>query len=108
MAKRSAIPDYGIEYPDYEYREWPKQVGLDANGDQILAKDQAEYDQLLPDVVFPQVMGRDKHGKDVIAYLPRDLDWKKDQVVKTSVPTTDEENSLQPKRGPGRPRSEAA
>jgi hypothetical protein len=107
---RSAIPDFGMEYPEYEYREWPKHIGLDKDGEQLVAKDQAEHDRLLPDVAFPKLMGKDKHGKDVIAQIPRDLDWKKDQLVKTSVPET--ENALTDeapvRRGPGRPRAEAA
>jgi len=78
---RSAIPDFGIEYPEYKYDPWPRQVGLDAHGEQIVANDQKEYDELLPTVVFPKIMGKDKAGKDVIAYIPRDLSWKKDQVV---------------------------
>jgi len=78
---RSAIPDFGIEYPPYEYHPWPKQVGLDADGEQIVAHNQDEYDELLPTIVFPKIMGKDKNGKDVIARIPRDLEWLKGQVV---------------------------
>lgn len=121
---RSIHPDFGTEYPPYEYHPWPKQVGLDENGEQLVANNQAEYDALKPSVHFPRVMGKDKSGNEVIAYIPRDLEWKKSQVVKTSVPTaggevvnalTGEEstdkavNDIAVKRGPGRPpKSEAA
>jgi hypothetical protein len=78
---RSAIPDFGIEYPPYEYKAWPKYVGLDAEGAALIAKDQKEYDEFLPIRVFPKLMGKDKAGKDVIAQIPRDLEWLKGQVV---------------------------
>lgn len=78
---RSAIPDFGKEWPEYEYRPFPKYVGLDADGQALIAKDQDELDELKPLAVFPKLMGKDKNGKDVIAQIPRDLEWLKGQVV---------------------------
>lgn len=78
---RSAIPDFGTEYPEWVYQPWPKYVGLDAEGGALIAKNQDEYDDLLPTRAFPKLMGKDKAGKDVIAQIPRDLEWLKGQVV---------------------------
>lgn len=78
---RSAIPDFGIEYPPYEYKAWPKYVGLDADGEALIAKDQDEFDEMKPRAAFPKLMGKDKAGKDVIAQIPRDLEWLKGQVA---------------------------
>lgn len=79
---RSAIPDFGKEWPAYEYKPWPKYVGLDAEGEALIAKDQDEFDAMKPLAAYPKVMGTDKNGKEVIANIPRDLEWKKAQVVK--------------------------
>lgn len=113
---RSAIPDFGIEYPEYKYQAWPKQVGLDANGDQIVAHSQEEYDELKPLAVYPKVLGKDRDGKEIIAHTPRDSQWLKDKVVRTDAANNlmqpmavDTSNAEQVKRGPGRPpKSEAA
>jgi hypothetical protein len=104
---RSAIPNFGIEYPEYEHRDWPKHVGFDIGGEALTANSQEEFEALQSEAIWPKHMGKDKNGKDVIAASPTE-DWKKELVVKTSVPSTDEENALQPKRGPGRPRTEQA
>lgn len=78
---RSAIPDFGIEYPEYVKHEWPKYVGADADGAALIAKDEAEFDSLKEIAAFPKLMGKDKNGKDVIAHIPRDLEWLKASVV---------------------------
>lgn len=103
---RSAIPDWGQEYPDYEYKAWPKYVGMTAEGEALIAKDQAQFDAMKDDVAYPKVLGKDKHGNDLIAQNPRDEDWLKAKVhVDKAV-----ENALHGdvRRGPGRPRTEAA
>jgi hypothetical protein len=112
---RSAIPDFGIEYPEYVYRAWPKHVGFDEAGEALTANNQAEFDELKELAVFPKVLGRDRHGNDVVAATPRDEDFAKARVVKTvEVAATEVNNSLtgEPRRGPGRPpnasKSEAA
>lgn len=78
---RSAIPDFGKEWPEYEYKPFPKFVGLNELGEAIIAKDEKELAALKGTEFFPRVMGRDKDGKDVIARRPRDLEWLKAQVV---------------------------
>lgn len=103
---RSAIPDFGVEYPEYEYHAWPKYVGMDADGEALVAKNQAQFDELKERAVYPKVLGKDKHGNEIVAQTPRDEDWLKAKVhVEKAV-----ENALtgEVRRGPGRPRSEAA
>jgi hypothetical protein len=78
---RSAIPDFGVEYPPYEYKPFPRYVGSDELGEAIIAKDEKEYEALKGTEYFPRVMGKDKAGRDVIAQIPRDLEWLKGQVV---------------------------
>lgn len=99
---RSAIPDFGIEYPDYEYRAWPKYVGLDEGGDALIAKDQDEFRRFKDIAVYPKVLGNDKHGNEIVAQNPRDEEWLAGKVAKASV----EANALtgeEVRRGPGRP-----
>lgn len=95
---RSSIPDFGIEYPEYVYRPFPKQIGLDEAGEPIEVMSDEEAAERADEVVYPKVLGKDKNGKDVIAATPRD-EWRKELVAKTSVT----ENALTEKRGPGRP-----
>ena len=78
---RSAIPDFGKEWPKYEYKPFPKYVGMDESGEAIIAKDEKEYEALKGTETFPKLMGKDKNGKDVIAQKPRDLEWLKASVV---------------------------
>ena len=78
---RSAIPDFGKEWPEYEYKPFPKYVGSTVDGEAIIANDEKEYEALKGTEYFPRVMGKDKAGKDVIAQKPRDLEWLKGQVA---------------------------
>lgn len=103
---RLAIPDFGVEYPEYEHRAWPKYVGMTADGEALVAKDKAQFDELKELAVYPKVLGKDKHGNDLVAQNPRDEDWLKAKVhVDKAV-----DNALagEVRRGPGRPRTEAA
>lgn len=102
---RSAIPDFGMEYPEYVYRAWPKHVGFNEAGEPLEAKDQAEFDELKSIAVFPKVLGKDKDGKDVVAFTPRDEELFKARVAKASVPATENALTDEPevRRGPGRP-----
>lgn len=79
---RLPIPDFGTEYPEYEYHPFPRYVGADQFGEAIIAKDEKEYEALKGTEYFPRVMGTDKDGKDVVAQSPRDLEWLKSSVVK--------------------------
>jgi hypothetical protein len=112
---RSSIPDFGIEYPEWVYRAFPKHVGFDAAGEPLTAKDQAEYDELKEIAVFPKVLGKDRHGNEIIAHTPRDEEWLKGKVVKATAGSAAADlagadmgssaNALtgEAKRGPGRP-----
>lgn len=90
---RSAIPDFGIEYPPYEYHPWPKYAGANEQGEALIATNQAEYDEMKAVAFFPKLLGKDKNGKDVIAQQPRDLEW-----LKASVATPPEDPAVVAKR----------
>lgn len=81
------IPDFykkqpnGKDWPDYKYVPYPRYVGATAEGEAIVANDEKEYETLKGTEYFPKNMGKDKHGKDVIAQQPRDLEWLKVSVV---------------------------
>lgn len=103
---RLAIPDFGTEYPDYEYKAWPKYVGMTAEGEALIAKDKAQFDEMKELAAYPKVLGKDKHGNELVAQNPRDEAWLSAKVhVDKAV-----ENALagEIKRGPGRPRAEAS
>lgn len=98
---RLPIPDFGTEYPEYEYQPFPKYAGLDADGEALIADSDDEFRRLKEIAVYPKVIGKDKDGRDVVAQNARDEQWFASRVVKQSA-----ENALtdeQPKRGPGRP-----
>lgn len=99
---RSPIPDFGTEWPEYEYRPFPRYVGADQFGEAIIAKDEKEYEALKGTEYFPRVMGKDKDGKDVIAQNPRDLEW-----LKASVVTPPEDPAVAKKREEDRLAAEA-
>jgi hypothetical protein len=107
---RSAIPEFGIEYPEWHYRPWPKHVGFSAEGEALTAADQAEYDEMKELAVWPKTLGKDKAGNEVIAHTPRDEDWLKNKVVKAAIDDAEPVNALTGdvvKRGPGRPKAAA-
>lgn len=91
---RSAIPDFGTEYPEYEYRAWPKHVGFDEAGEALTAKNQADYDELKELAVWPKSLGKDKHGNEIIAHTPRDEQWLKNKVVKAAIDAAEPVNEL--------------
>ena len=100
---RSAIPDFGIEYPEYEYRPFPKYVGMTADGEALIAKDKTELEELKELAVYPKVLGKDKHGNEIIAQNPRDEEWLAGKVAKPSVPEANALTGEEVRRGPGRP-----
>lgn len=100
------IPDFGIEYPEYVYRPFPKYVGLDDQGEALLADSDEEARRLKELAVYPKVLGKDKNGADVIAQSPRDEKWFASRVVNATATNAMTDES--PKRGPGRPPKEAA
>ena len=98
---RSSIPNFGIEYPDYEYRPFPKYVGMDDAGEALIAKDEKEIDKLKELAVYPKVLGKDKNGNEIVAQTPRDAEWLKDKVAKSE--TVNALTGETERRGPGRP-----
>lgn len=91
---RSAIPDFGIEYPEYEKRNWPKYVGLDAAGEALIAKDKAQFEELKELAVYPKVLGKDRHGNELVAQNPRDEEWLKAKVVHAAIDAAEPVNDL--------------
>ncbi len=77
-------------------------------GEALIAKDKAQFDELKELAVYPKVLGKDKHGNEIVAQTPRDEQW-----LSTRVAKEDSSNALtEVRRGPGRPsnasKSEAA
>lgn len=95
---RSAIPDFGIEYPEYEFQAWPMYVGLDAGGEALIANDHKHFEELKELAVYPKVLGKDRNGNEIVAQNPRDEEWFAKKVHRDNA-LTDEA----PRRGPGRP-----
>jgi hypothetical protein len=46
--------------------------------------------------VWPKALGKDKHGNQIVAHTPRDEDWLKDKVVKTAIAAAEPHNPLVP------------
>jgi hypothetical protein len=91
---RSAIPDFGTEYPEYEYKAWPKYVGMDADGEALIAKDKAQFDELKELAAYPKVLGKDKSGNELVAQNPRDEAWLKAKVVHAAIEAAEPVNAL--------------
>jgi len=95
------IPDWGIEYPEYEYRAWPKYVGIDAEGNTLEALNEEEFRRLKELAVYPKNLGKDRDGNDVVAQNARDEQWFASRVVKTEAANALTDEPI--RRGPGRP-----
>jgi len=91
---RSAIPDWGQEFPDYEYKAWPKYVGMTADGEALIAKDKAEFERMKELAVYPKILGKDKGGNEIIAQNPRDEAWFKNKVVHAAIEAAEPVNDL--------------
>lgn len=85
MAK-SAIPPDSREWPDHEHREYPKHLGFDEAGVDIIVADENEEIKRLDDVVYPKLLGKDKNGKPVFANHPDQEGWKGKLVVAEPEP----------------------
>lgn len=85
MAK-SALPPDTREFPDYEFREYPKHLGFDEAGTDIVVADEKEEIERLDHVVYPKKLGKDKNGKDVFANHPDQEGWKAKLVVAEVAP----------------------
>lgn len=82
---RSPIPVTDREWPEYEYRPFPRQIGLDANGEAIDVNSDDEAEERAAEVVYPKLLGKNKDGKDVIASHPSQEPWMILTVVKPKV-----------------------
>lgn len=79
---RSPIPVSDFEFPEYKFRPFPRQIGLDANGDAINVNSDDEAAERADQVVYPKLLGKDKNGRDVIASHPSQEPWMLVTVVK--------------------------
>jgi hypothetical protein len=95
MAK-SAIPPDHREWPDHEHREYPKHLGFDDAGVDIIVANETEEIDRLDHVVYPKKLGKDKFGKDVVAYLPDQEGWKAKLVVAEVEPVKPEASKPDP------------
>ncbi len=84
MAKKSAIPDDNREYPEYDYRPFPKFVGNDKNGEALIANSEAEIEKLLERKIYPMALGTDRDGNTVYANHPSEVALRQSDVVKST------------------------
>ena len=82
---RSPIPMTMQEWPEYEYRPWPKQIGLDADGNAIDVQNEEEAEARRGEVVYPKTLGKDKDGKPLVASHPSQEPWMNKLVVAEKV-----------------------
>lgn len=103
MPKSYVIKDER-EYPEYEYREYPKHLGFDAEEQEIVVAHAEEEADRASEVVWPKHLGKDKHGRDVVAMTPAEEGWKSKHVAAQKKEIFEEKpESSEIKRGPGRP-----
>lgn len=81
MAKESPIPKNNTEWPEWEYRQFPAWVGRDENGADLIAKDKDEAKEMSGRKVYPKVLGVDAKGNEVVALDPKDETRKKGDVA---------------------------
>lgn len=82
MAKRSAIPQDTKEWPDYEFRAFPKWVGRDEFGQDLIANSEAKVEELSKLRVYPMDLGLDRHGRLVQALHPDEVAIRKTWVTR--------------------------
>lgn len=82
MAKKLAIPEDRREWPDWEFRPFPKWVGRDELGNDLIANNAAEVEEMTPQVAFPMPLGYNAKGQLITALHPDEYQGKKNQVVK--------------------------
>lgn len=99
MARRAAIPQDTREWPDYEYRPFPRWVGRDEFGQDLVAQTAEDVEVLEERKVYPKVLGLDAKGNKVQAMHPDELSIKQKQVTRPieSVPEAGE-NKLSSKK----------
>lgn len=85
MARKSAIPQDNREWPDYVYRPFPRYIGCDEMGQDLIAQSEAEVEELEARRVYPRVLGLDARGNTITAHHPDELKIKKGQVVRPAA-----------------------
>lgn len=94
MAKRVSIPQDNKEWPDYEYRPFPRWVGRDEFGQDLTANSEAEVEELSKLKVYPMDLGLDKKGNLVQALHPDEVAIKKNWVTRPVESVTESGNKL--------------
>lgn len=97
MARRAAIPQDNKEWPDYEYRAWPKWIGRDEFGQDLVANSPEDVPGLEERKVYPKELGLDAKGNKVEALHPDELSTKKTLVVRKIEQVTEAGNRLETK-----------
>lgn len=81
MAKKLAIPESNIEWPEYEHRPFPRWIGADKFGQDLVANNQDEADELAELKVYPKELGKDKNGNMIFAHNLDEERTKMSQVA---------------------------
>lgn len=92
--KRAAIPQDNREYPDYEYRPYPKWIGRDEFGQDLIANSEADVEALEARKVYPQFLGYDIKGTRVEAMHPDEVAPKKTWVTRPAEKVAEQTNKL--------------
>lgn len=74
------VPESNVEWPEWQYREFPAFVGLDAEGKELIAQNADEVKDLQKRKVYPKVIGKNRDGNDVIALNADEERLKQSQV----------------------------
>lgn len=107
MAKRVAIPQDNKEWPDYEYRPFPRWIGRDEFGQDLTAKTEAEVADLEKLRVYPMDLGLDRKGQLVQALHPDEVAIKKTWVVRPVEVVAESGNKLTGEEKPGKTKKAA-
>lgn len=75
------VPESNVEWPEWEYRPFPKWIGRDADGADLIAQDESEVKDLEKRKVYPKVIGKNRDGNDIIALNAEEELQKKSQIV---------------------------
>ena len=96
------VPESNVEWPEWQYRPFPRWIGRDENGADLIAQNEDEAKALAKDVVYPKTLGVDKKGNDVVALDPTEERLKQSDVVPGAKPNklTDKEPAPAPKEDP--------
>jgi len=74
------VPESNVEWPEWQYRPFPRWIGRDVDGAALIAQDESEVKDLEKRKVYPKVIGKNREGNDVIALNAEEEQQKKSQV----------------------------